>query len=367
MGRHYSHLDLAERRQIAVLLEAGVPVSEIARRLGRHRSTIHREIDRNFYHLNFRDRWGQEYSGYYAVAANTLASKRRVTTAKLSRLPALREHIVARLRDGWSPQQIAGRLKRDPHPEGLVSHETIYRHVYSRRGREDALYGLLPMARRQRRRRFGRKPRARTIPASRSIALRPAVVAERAEFGHWEGDLMIFAHRNGWANVTSLLERKSRFLVLISNENKRAGIVGKAIGGTLAALPEQIRRSLTFDRGTEFMTYRSLPVPTWFCDPHSPWQKGGMENANGRLRRYLPLDAALVERTPEALARLAERLNAMPRRCLEYRTPAEVFAEATSPPGPNRVAAAAALPMVSQGITGLKAAASGGPLRGFGP
>ena len=124
MGRHYSHLGLAERRQIAVLLEAKVPVSEIARRLGRHRSTIHREVGRNYYYLNFRDRWGQEYSGYYAVAANARASRRRVATTKLSRRPTLREHVLDRLRDGWSPQQIAGRLKRDPHPEGRVSHET---------------------------------------------------------------------------------------------------------------------------------------------------------------------------------------------------------------------------------------------------
>ena len=347
MGRHYSHLGLAERRQIAVLLEAKVPVSEIARRLGRHRSTIHREIGRNYYYLNFRDRWGQEYSGYYAVAANARASRRRVATAKLSRRPTLREHVLDRLRDGWSPQQIAGRLKRDPHPEGRVSHETIYRHIYSRRGREDALYGLLPMARRQRRRRFGRKPRNKAIPASRSIAARPADIAARAEFGHWEGDLMIFAHRNGRANVTSLQERTSRFLVLIGNADKRASTVGKAIGGALAALPDHARRSITFDRGTEFMTYRSLPVPAWFCDPHSPWQKGGVENANGRLRRYLPLDSPVAERSPEALARLAARLNAVPRRCLEYRTPAEVFAEAVSSAGMVRMAAAAALPMVS--------------------
>jgi IS30 family transposase len=330
MDQHYSHLDLAERRRIAHWLEAKVPVAEIARRLGRHRSTIHREINRNYYYLNLRDRWGQEYSGYYAVVANTKADRRRASGAKLTRRPALREHVMARLRDGWSPQQIDGRLKRDPLAEGRVPHETIYRHIYSQRGREDGLLGLLPMARRQRQRRFGRKPRAKAIPASQNIAVRPAAIATREEFGHWEVDLMIFARRFGNGNVTSMQERKSRYLILIRNDDKRASTVGKAIGNTLAALPHHARRSITFDRGTEFMGYGSLPLPAWFCDPHSPWQKGGVENANGRTRRYLPLESAAGDQTPEALQRLAAKLKAVPRRCLGYRAPTEVFSEAVA-------------------------------------
>jgi IS30 family transposase len=132
MGQRYVHLDLAERRQIATLLEAKVPVVEIAWRLGRHRSTIYRETRRNFYHTDFRDRWGQEYHGYYAVAGHGMAKRRRTRRSKLLHHRALREHVVAQLREGWSPQQIAGRLKLDGHPAGLVSHETIYRHIYSR-------------------------------------------------------------------------------------------------------------------------------------------------------------------------------------------------------------------------------------------
>jgi len=135
MGRGYAHLDLAERRRIATLLEARVPVSAMAAELGRHRSTIHREIARNFSHTGFRDRWGQDYRGYYAVAGQGMAQRRRTSQAKLLRYPGLRAHIVARLRDGWSPQQIAGRLKHDMHPEGYASHETIYQHVYGSYGR----------------------------------------------------------------------------------------------------------------------------------------------------------------------------------------------------------------------------------------
>jgi len=155
------------------LLEAKVPVSAIAAELGRHRSTIHREIARDFSHTGFRDRWGQDYRGYYAVAGHGMAQRRRTSQAKLLRYPGLRAHIVARLRDSWSPQQIAGRLKRDGHPEGYASHETIYQHVYSSRGRAAGLYTLLVTARRQRRRRFGRKPRATPIPLERSITARP--------------------------------------------------------------------------------------------------------------------------------------------------------------------------------------------------
>lgn len=330
MGHRYSHLELAERRQIATLMEAKVPIADIACQLGRHRSTIYRETRRNFYHTDFRDRWGQEYRGYYAVSGHRMAERRRARQAKLVHRPTLREHVVARLRDGWSPQQIAGRLKLDDHPAGRVSHETIYRHVYSRQGHDDALYRLLPMARRQRRPRFGRKPRTAVIPLERGIAARPVHIGERKEFGHWEGDLVIFARRSGGGNVTSLQERLTRFLMLIGNDDKRAGTVTKGIATALEALPGHARRSITFDRGTEFLGYRSLPATAWFCDPHSPWQKGGVENANGRLRRYLPLESGSTDRSPEALTRLVAKLNAVPRRCLGYRTPAEAFAEALS-------------------------------------
>ena len=250
MGHRYSHLELAERRQIATLMEAKVPIADIACQLGRHRSTIYRETRRNFYHTDFRDRWGQEYRGYYAVSGHRMAERRRARQAKLVHRPTLREHVVARLRDGWSPQQIAGRLKLDGHPAGRVSHETIYRHVYSRQGHDDALYRLLPMARRQRRPRFGRKPRTAVIPLERGIAARPAHIGERKEFGHWEGDLVIFARRSGGGNVTSLQERQTRFVMLIGNDDKRAGTVTKGIATALEVLPGHARRSITFDRGT---------------------------------------------------------------------------------------------------------------------
>lgn len=327
MGQCYSQISFAERRRIQDLRDAKVPVAAIAEELGRHRSTIHREIRRNFYHDPFRDRWGKEYKGYYCTSAQKYARDRRARRRlKLTLNPRLRDHVIAKLGDGWSPQQIAGRLKHDALPLGTVSHETIYRFIYGPDGRELNLYAFLAVARRRRRQRMGRKPRSNPIPPERWIANRPAEIATRQSFGHWECDLVIFARQFGKANVTSLQERQSRFHILLSNEDRRSLPVIGRIAQALASFPCPARQTITFDRGTEFFAYKTLAMDSYFCDPHSPWQKGGVENANGRVRRHLPLASPETERTSAALTALARRLNDTPRRCLDYRTPAEVFA-----------------------------------------
>ncbi len=327
MGQHYSQISFAERRRIQDLRDVKVPVSAIAKELGRHRSTIHREIRRNFYHDPFRDRWGKEYKGYYCTSAQKYAQDRRARRRlKLTLNPRLRDHVIAKLGEGWSPQQIAGRLRHDALPLGTVSHETIYRFIYGPDGRELNLYAFLAVARRRRRQRLGRKPRSNPIPPERWIANRPAEIATRQDFGHWECDLVIFARQFGKANVTSLQERQSRFHILLSNEDRRSVPVIGQIAQALAPFPCPARKTITFDRGTEFFAYKALAMDSYFCDPHSPWQKGGVENANARVRRHLPLASSEIERTPAALTALARRLNDTPRRCLGYRTPAEVFA-----------------------------------------
>ena len=327
MARTYSQLDLSERRTLFRLVEARRPVGEIAKRLGRHRSTIYRELGRN----RFRD-GDRGFYGYFPLTAQDLASRRRQRCRKLAADDRLRAHVVERLAAGWSPQQIAGRLKRQSADGGpAVCHETIYRHVYGPEGRDDGLYRYLPKARRRRGRRYGRRPRSTPIPREHWIENRPAEVDGRETFGHWEADLLIFRKEHGKANVTSLVERKSRFAFLLPNDDRRSAAVLAGIARALRELPKAARRTVTFDRGSEFAGYaaldRHLALASYFCDPHSPWQKGGVENANGRVRRYLPRE---VE--PEALAhahlrRLADRLNDTPRRCLGYRTPREVFQE----------------------------------------
>ena len=160
----------------------------------------------------------------------------------------------------------------------------------------------------------------------------------RETFGHWEGDLLIFRKGHGKANVTSLLERKSRFAFLLPNDDRRSTAVLAGVADALRPLPEAARRTVTFDRGSEFAGYaaldRELAVPSYFCDPHSPWQKGGVENANGRIRRFLPRHCEPAALGRARLRRLADRLNDTPRRCLGYRTPREVFDEhLTAPTG----------------------------------
>jgi len=326
MGSEYGHLTLDERRRMFQLREARQPVALIAATLGRHKSTIYRELRRNF----FRGE-GPEWQGYFPVTADKVARDRRQRLSKLVARADLRDHVIDRLQVGWSPQQIAGRLGQSADGPGRVCHETIYRFIYGRDGRERDLYRYLAKGRRVRRGRFGRKPRQNAIPNAYWIANRPEQIGQREEFGHWEGDLLIFSRDHGKGNVTTLLERKSRYTLLLANADRRSSAVIGAVQTTLSDLPPAARRSVTFDRGTEFMNYpilaRDLSVTSYFCDPHSPWQKGAVENTNGRIRRFLPSEAAPDARTHEALRALAERLNDIPRRCLGYRTPGEVFRE----------------------------------------
>src|SRR6187551_2237031 len=176
MPRAYRQLAFDERRTIFRLLNAKVPMAEIAQQLGRHRSTIHREISRN----HFREQ--REYAGYYPLTAQDYARQRRQRLSKLRQHEVLRHYIIDKLEHCWSPEQIAGRLKLDSQTRATVCHETIYRYIYGPEGRAAGLYRHLPKARRQRRRRYGRKPRASFIPAARAIAQRPPEATDRQTF-----------------------------------------------------------------------------------------------------------------------------------------------------------------------------------------
>jgi len=330
----FQHLTLDELRSLFRMQEAQLGVTEMAARLGRHRSTIYRELGRNRFRNPDASRDSRRnMSNYYPVTAQELTCARRQRLAKLARHDELLSHVVDRLRAGWSPQQIAGRLRRVAGADGEESqrlcHETIYRHVYGPAGRAEDLYLCLPRARRRRGTRHGRRPRGHRILLERGIAYSPAEVATRESFGHWEGDLLVFARSGGNVNVTTLLERRSRFLVLLPNPDRRPAGVAMRSGTAHGGLTLNLRVTVTFDRGFEFMGTpaldRGLAVTSYFCDPRSPWQKGAVENANGRWRRYLPSDAPPDHLTGDNRQALAERFNARPRRCLGYRTPAEVF------------------------------------------
>lgn len=248
---------------------------------------------------------------------------------KLRRNPDLRVFVIDRLQAHWSPEQIAGRLVADGVSPVRICPETIYRFIYSKDDYALELYRHLPEARRKRRRRGTRQPRGARIPIDCRIGQRPECIGDRSDFGHWEGDLLIFRRELGEANVTTLVERKSRYTVMIKNRSRHSRPIMDKIIDAFSPLPSHARRSFTFDRGTEFMGYRALEdgigARSGFCDPNSPWQKGAVENANKRIRRFMPDDTDLATVDQSQLVALTHHLNALPRKCLGFRTPAEMF------------------------------------------
>ena len=319
-------LSAAEREEIWCGIAAGLSLRQIARSIGRAPSTVSRELARNS--------TGQ---GYRAFTADRIAQARaaRPKPAKLAVDARLREEVEAKLVDGCSPEQISHRLRLDfpDEAEMRVSHETIYQALYVQ-GRGALRRDLTLQLRTGRAlRRAQRRPNERRgrIPGMVNISERPAEVEDRAVPGHWEGDLIIGAASR--SAVGTLAERTSRYCMLLHlPERHDAVTVRDALTSTLPALPEQLRRSLTWDQGSELAQHARFSVDTnidvYFCDPHSPWQRGTNENLNGLLRQYLPKGADLSTFSREDLDEIAARLNRRPRKTLNWRTPAEVFNDA---------------------------------------
>ncbi|WP_411976575.1 IS30 family transposase [Sulfitobacter faviae] len=324
MGTHYCHLKLDERRKLAKWLEAKMPISEIADRLGRDPSTIYRDIKRNRY----TDDELPELNGYHALVAQDKYEHRRAIHRKMIMHPDLKAAIEDRLKAGWSPEQIAGRMRLERHPI-RVSHETIYRFAYSKDGREEQFYRHLPEHRRRRRPRGYRRHNRTHIFDIQSLSHRPERVSERLEFGHWECDLMMFRKEHGKVNVTSLVERVSRYAVVMRNEDRQSKPIMESLDKR-AGSPARRRAPVDHLRprhqvsAWKYLT-AEIGADAWFCDPQAPYQKGTVENTNNRLRRYLPRSTAPTALTNRYLRSICHRLNATPRKCLGYRTPAEVF------------------------------------------
>ena len=317
-----TRLSLEERVEIRVGLSAGEPIRQIARRLGRAASTISREIAA-----------GGGPKGYQPVAAHRRAAvrARRPKPTKLGSNPKLCRRVIADLEKLWSPQQIAGRLADEFGDDETmrISHETIYKSLYLQ-GRGELRREL---ARCLRTGREARKPQGRTerrgkIPDMAMISARPAEVADRAVPGHWEGDLIV--GKNGKSAIGTMVERTTRFLMLLhlpgdhSAETVRAAMTAK-----IAQLPAELARTLTWDQGHEMSQHARFSIDTgvqvYFCDPHSPWQRGSNENTNGLLRQYFPKGTDLSGHTPDHLDTVAASLNGRPRQTLGWRTPAEAL------------------------------------------
>jgi len=316
-----------EREEIAVGLAAGESLRVIAARLapGRSASTVSREVRRN-----------GAGRAYRALAAQQRAEDRarRPRPAKLAVNGELRAWVEGKLALRWSPQQVSARLEAEfpGRPEMRVSPETIYQSLYvqGRGALRQELAGCLRSGRAMRspRRAAGKDGRGK-IPGMVSVSERPAEAADRAVPGHWEGDLIV--GRAGKTQAGTLVERSTRFTMLVPLPGGRgpeafADAVIPVIGG----LPQALRRSLTWDQGKEMSRHQQIAVAAgvdiYFCDPHSPWQRGSNENTNGLLRQYFPKGTD-IPASPARLQEVADELNGRPRKTLGWKTPAEALAE----------------------------------------
>lgn len=322
MGTHYDQLTLDERCQIAELRRAGASLEEIAAALDRSPSTISRELRRN---------GTTQPAGYRPAFAHQQAQARRWSGSRLERNAALRDTVLGHLAQGWSPAQVAGRLRRQC-GHTVIGCETIYRFIYAqlKRTNDGAWRHYLPRAkgRRGRRRANSRSP-ALAIKHRVPIDQRPAKVDDRRQAGHWEADFMLFSRLR--QSILVLHERTSRLTAIVKTRSRRAMPTAKTLARLLKPLPGRLRRSLTIDNGTEFAEHHrlhtKLRLPTFFCDPHSPWQKGGIENSIGRIRRFLPRKTDIDSLNPADLHCLIHAYNHVPRKCLDFLTPAEVFSK----------------------------------------
>jgi len=320
MERRYEHLSLEERCTIARLHEAGQTYREIATAMDRSASTICREMKRN--------RGAQV--GYKPAYAEEQSWARRWRGSRLERQPELRAAVLERLAAGHSPEQVCGRLRLERGCD-VLSAESIYRFIYGQIRRTDDTDWRNYLPRRKYKRGYRRPRKARSpmhlIPRRRAISERPAEVLERAGGGHWEADLMLFSHPGDVLLVSQ--ERASRLLLASRHPGKSAAPIVEQMHRNFATLPPPLRRSVTFDNGAEFSHHHrlvdSLSMQTYFCDAHSPWQKGGIENAIGRLRRLLPRKTAPGLLTQKQIDGVVNRYNHTPRKCLGFKTPAECF------------------------------------------
>lgn len=320
MGQIYEQLTLEERCEIARRREAGSSIRQIAAALGRSPSSISREVKRN----------GSPKGAYKPVLASDLSKVRRWRGSRMERDEVLQAQVLDRLDRSWSPEQVAGRLAREL-GRPVISHESIYRFIYAqiRRTNDGRWRKYLPRAKFKR----GLRPGKGGSPALHikdrvSIHERPDGVQDRCQAGHWEADFMLFSKYGQCALV--LHERTSRLTLVALPPNRQAEPTAQRLADLLAPLPPDLRKTLTFDNGTEFAAHwklgETLGLKTYFCDPHSPWQKGGVENAIGRLRRFLPRKTDLETLDPDDVLWLNRISSQTPRRCLDFQTPAEVMA-----------------------------------------
>lgn len=313
----YIHLTQFDRTLIAYLLQQNMSLSQIAYQLKRSKSTVSSEIRRN-----------SNKTGYNPETADKRALARRHKTCVLDQNQSLQAYVIDRLREGHSPELIAVRLKRYPEP-GIpyISHNAIYDWLYKPHQIKQRLYKLLRQGKRTR----GRRKRTHRSLIQQRVAIeeRPQHIADRIEAGHWEADLISF--RQNTQYILVLNERKTRYTATIKLQNKTAEHTFQQIAGFLRGLPKHLRRTMTFDNGLEFARHYKLndmfQMQTYFCDVYASWQKGSIENMNGRLRCDLPRKTDLTQLSDADLEAIMINHNLTPRKVLKGQTPIEALAQ----------------------------------------
>lgn len=315
----YTQLKIEERKIIFDLIQKGASQTIIGEVLNRDRTTIGRELKRNRYDENI---------AYLPDSAHLMAKERKhKRIPKLDSCDELRNHVIEKLKEQWSPDAIAGSLKVN-NAQRKVSTEAIYQYIYSGKGKTLGLSQYLLTRREKRNKKHGRKSRKPTIEEKVSVHNRSEEANQRLEIGHLEADLTFFKG-NQSSNIMVIIERTTRYTMLIKNESKKSVTVMKNLFNALSHLPESMRKSVTFDNGTEFTHHQLvrdfLDLDTYFCDPHSPWQKGLVEKTNAMIHRFIPKQSSLFTLDEKSLMGIQNKFNNIPRKVLGYKTPLEVF------------------------------------------
>lgn len=326
MPKQYNHLNQEERELIAQYRCERKSLGFIAKALGRNKSSISREISRNA---------SAEYNRYTPCRAHARAEHRWVVGHRRQRLKndLIRQYVVNNLEEGWSPEQIAGRLPID-HPGQIISHEAIYQYIYDLQTeiRLELIQHLRRAHKKRKAKGIGRKEKKTKIPNRNPIDARPKTAEDRKQYGHWEGDTLI--SRKSKAALHTLVERKSRLLVLSKLDRKSAAETSRMIIRRLGKLPAKGRRTLTLDNGTENAKHEKvtakLGMKCFFARPYASWQRGTNENTNGLVRWYLPKGTDFSKIDKEHLKLIEYLINSRPRKCLGYKTPLEVAASSVA-------------------------------------
>ena len=322
MKRQYIQLTLREREKIFALRARGKTATNIAEILGRNKSTISRELRRN------RAPTYNRYSAHSANKRSKLRNRHRGRRSKLTDKKLRRYVVRMLLKEQWSPEIIANRVIKKI-PGHSISHETIYKFIYDTRNpkRRDLIKALTRQYRRRKRRGYSRRHCKVHIPSRRSIKERPAQVQDRKQAGHWEADTMV--SRKSLAAIGVILERKARYIKLAKLKRKSAGLLRSAINRRLGRIPRHLRRTITYDNGTEntehLLVNKRIGTESFFCEPYHSYEKGSIEQAIGLLRRWIPKGCDLSKVSSQQLKKIEKRINARPRKCLQYLTPSETY------------------------------------------